>query len=174
MEVGTKVQCARNRNADGTQVNTNAVNCASHLLTIRQDPIFIEVSFNLSNVTHFNIIENLEVTLFQCPQWNIGAKSLNIFRSNTLSGIRTLLKNVQLSPDPSSCGSFTYCIPGISTLPSFLTLQFSQYSTSRLVYYAQTVLYDDPSHKYVSNNQLLCETNFNPSTDRAGQSCNSK
>ena len=85
---------------------------ASQLLTIQTTASSIDITFDFREVPNFIRLERVEVVMFNCPQWGIGAQVIQAVQHATIISI--------IVPSITSCDSLVrVCIPFRATTPTF-------------------------------------------------------
>ena len=107
---------------------------ASQLLTLDTIDGFATIALEFTDSSHCNMLENLDISLFHCPEWNITVQTIRLRESNSIS---TLGEKLELgNPTSQSCDSLTtVSIPEPNCALSVNTLEIMD--ASRYVYLAE-------------------------------------
>ena len=85
---------------------------ASQLLTIQTTTTFVDIIFDFHDTPDFTTVEGVEVVMFNCPQWEIGAQTIQVLEVQDT-----------LTVAPTSCDSLVrVCLSLSSTTPMTSTL----------------------------------------------------
>ena len=105
---------------------------ASQLLTIQTTAPSTDITVDLGTPT-FTRVERVEVVMFQCPQWGIGAQFIQVVEVASLT--------TNIVPNITSCDSLVrFCLPYRTTLPVF-TLRFSLSTGSDWIQLAEVTIW---------------------------------
>ena len=104
---------------------------------------------------------NIEVVMFNCPQWNIGTDRIRISGGEDSDNLRTIALGEAINL-PTSCDSLVHiCLPAISTiLAPFVTLDFSIIGTNSYVHIGEVIFNTGncPANLLVPNqSEFLCK-----------------
>ena len=120
-----------------TLTELRSPNWASEILTLQTASSYSEIEFSFSANPG---VERVEVVMFNCPQWGIGAQSITVLET-TLTGRRAIMGTA--SSLQISCESLvTVCLPVISSSQT-LTLQFFLQPGSNWVHLAEVTFADN-------------------------------
>ena len=86
---------------------------ASQLLTIQTTALSTDIIFNFQNAPNFVRMERVEVVMFHCPQWGIGAQLIQVVELGSLT--------TNIIPSITSCDSLVrLCLPYTGPLYQYL------------------------------------------------------
>ena len=116
---------------------------ASQLLT-SQEEFFVEISSEFTGTPGFTGVERVEVVMFNCPQWSIGASSIRVLGVSTpdRTGRTTNLASFSTTGITSCDSLVRFCIPlAENTLPVIFVIM----SSAGFVHLAEITFYQDAS-----------------------------
>ena len=117
---------------------------ASQLLTLQKptDNMRTLILFDFTDVPGYDGLSGgLEVVMFNCPEQGISASTIEVSTSNSSSGRRTQIMDVNISI--TSCDSLVRVCTPIDTVQPTITLDFvfDSGTTSTMVYLAEVTFY---------------------------------
>ena len=118
---------------------------ASQLLTINTTANTAEINFDLTLTPDYTGVGRVEVVMFNCPEWGILVRLIQIFSATSTSGSRRF--QTSISPATTSCDSLVrVCISQyVSSTRPVLTLVFTLPSTSNWLHLAEVTFYASDS-----------------------------
>ena len=113
---------------------------ASHLLTINLTNT-ANITFDFTNILHYTGVERVEVVMFNCPEWGISVRTIQLLSATSISGSTTF--ETSIFPTTTSCDFLVrVCISyTVSSTRPVLTLVFTSPSTSNWVHIAEVTFY---------------------------------
>lgn len=98
---------------------------ASQLLTLQTRALSVNITLRFNTSSDYIGEQNIEVVMFNCPQWGISAQTIRLLNAAPTSGSGSLLSVHNLDPALVSCHSFVrVCVAKrVSSTPT-VTLQF--------------------------------------------------
>ena len=76
---------------------------ASRLLTINTTANTDEITFDFTTTPNYTGVKRVEVVMFNCPEWRISVRLIQLFSSTFTSGNRNFVTSI--SPTTTSCDS---------------------------------------------------------------------
>ena len=118
---------------------------ASQLLTINTTANTASITFDFTDTPDYTGVGRVEVVMFNCPDWGISVRTIQLFSATSPSRSRTFVTNI--SPATTSCDSLVrVCISGlIVSLRPIITLVFTLPLTSNWVHLAEVTFYASDS-----------------------------
>ena len=118
---------------------------ASQLLTINTTANTAEITFDFTTTPNYTGVGRVEVVMFNCPEWRISVRLIQLLSAISISGSRTFITSI--SPTTTSCDSLVIvCIShNVSSIRPVLTLVFISPSTSNWVHLAEVTFYASDS-----------------------------
>ena len=118
---------------------------ASQLLTTNITANKAEITFDFTATQDYNGVERVEVVMFNCPEWRISVRLIQLFSATYTSGNRNFVTTI--SPTITSCDSLVrVCISHtVSSYRPVFTLVFHLPLTSNWVYLAEVAFYANGS-----------------------------
>ena len=114
---------------------------ASQLLTINTTANTAEITFDFTTTPDYTGVERVEVVMFNCPEWGISVRLIQLFSASSISGSRSFVTSIP--PTTTSCDSLVrVCLSHtVSSNRPVLTLVFTPISTSNWVHLAEVAFY---------------------------------
>ena len=114
---------------------------ASKLLTINTTANTANITFDFTDTPDYTGVGRVEVVMFNCPEWGISVRLIQLFSASSTSGSRTFVTSI--SPTTTSCDSLVrVCMPyTVSSTRPVITLAFNLPSTSNWVHLAEVTFY---------------------------------
>ena len=112
---------------------------ASQLLTINTTANTANITFDFTDTPDYTGVERVEVVMFNCPEWGISVRLIQLFSATSISRSRAFVTSI--TPTTTSCDSLVrVCISGL-IVRSVITLVFTLPSTSKWVHLAEVTFY---------------------------------
>ena len=114
---------------------------ASQLLTINTTANTAEITFDFTDTPDYTGVGRVEVVMFNCPEWGISVRLIQLFSASSISGSRSFVTSI--SPITTSCDSLVrVCLSHtVSSIRQVFTLVFTPLSTSNWVHLAEVTFY---------------------------------
>ena len=115
---------------------------ASELLTLNTSANSTRITFNFPNTPDYGGVESVRVVMFNCPQWGIGTRNIDILGTD-YSSTDLILGHI-ITAMPTSCDSLVnVCTTDIATSIRNISLQFNLADNSDLVYIAEVAFFSN-------------------------------
>ena len=113
---------------------------ASQLLTINTTANTANITFDFTDTPDYTGVGRVEVVMFNCPEWGISVRLIQLFSASSISGSRTFVTSIFPT---TSCNSLVrVCIPHtVNSIRPVFTLVFTLPSTSNWVHLAEVTFY---------------------------------
>ena len=107
---------------------------ASQLITVTGT---VDITFDFSRTSHYSGVDRVEVALFYCPEWGVGAETVEIIMSQN----RVFSSNVSVS----SCSSLVkVCLP-VVTNSSIVSLRLTPIVNQTIIHLAEVTFFAENS-----------------------------
>ena len=114
---------------------------ASLLLTINTTDKTVNITFDFTDTPDYTGVGRVEVVMFNCPEWGISVRIIELFSATFTSGSRSFVRSI--FPATTSCDSLVRaCLSySVSSTRPVLNLIFTPPSTSNWVHLAEVTFY---------------------------------
>ena len=118
---------------------------ANQLLTLQLNrPSGSEIIFDFTGMSNYEIVERVELVMFNCPEWGIAVQNIGIWRAQSISGPRNLAG--AFFSTIASCDSLVrVCTSSLDITTPVIHLQFIPATNSNRTYLAEVGFYGDSS-----------------------------
>ena len=124
---------------------------ASQLLTLTSDSGVIDITFDFkpTNKTHENIIRMVQVVMFNCPSWQIGANFISVWN---ITGTPNLISSI--TDFSTCCDNLTVVCFNLdmNRTASIINLKFTQ--VRMMLHLAEISFYGNSTCDYTKQNEI--------------------
>ena len=116
---------------------------ASQLLTINTTANTADINFDFTDTPNYTGVRRVEVVMFNCPEWGISVRTIQLRSATSISGSTTFLTSV--FPTTTSCDFLVRTCISVNSIRPVLNLVFTPLSTSNWVHLAEVNFYSSNS-----------------------------
>ena len=123
---------------------------ASQLLTLTSDSGVIDITFDFkpTNKTHENIIRMVQVVMFNCPSWQIGANFISVWNITGTPNLISSITDFSTCCDNLTVVCFNLDMNGTA---SIINLKFTQ--VRMMLYLTEISFYGNSTCDYTKQNE---------------------